>query len=81
MSRGVAELMSHYRTEGHSVKEHRIRIEIPGMPHFDRNYKEYRSVRLKESQIHLPNSTTARPVSTFSKSGLSTQFRQPLQSS
>ena len=50
MSRGVLELMSHYRTESHLVKEHRIRMEIPGMSLFDREEKELQGVPLSEAK-------------------------------
>ena len=50
LSRRVLELMSHYRTEGHLVKEHRIRMEIPGMPLFDREEKELQGVPLSEAK-------------------------------
>ena len=32
MSRGSLELMSHYRSDSHLIKEHRIRMEFPGIP-------------------------------------------------
>ena len=32
MSRGSLELISHYRSDSHLIREHRIRMEIPGMP-------------------------------------------------
>ena len=35
MSRGVLELLSHHKTEAHLTKEHRIRLETPGLPLFD----------------------------------------------
>ena len=34
-SRGVLELISHFKTDSHLVKEHRIRLEIPGLPRYD----------------------------------------------
>ena len=39
MSRGSLELISHYRTDSHLVREHRIRMEVPGMPLFDKEKK------------------------------------------
>ena len=50
MSRGVLELLSHYRTESHLLKEHRIRMDIPGMPLFDREEEELRGVPLSEAK-------------------------------
>ena len=40
MSRGVLELLSLFRTETHLLKEHRIRLETPGLPLFDQNENE-----------------------------------------
>ena len=39
MSRGSLELISHYRSDSHSVREHRVRMEVPGMPLFDKDKK------------------------------------------
>ena len=50
MSRDVLELMSHYRTEDHLVKEHRIRMELPGMPLFDRDEQELLGIPLSEAK-------------------------------
>ena len=50
MSRGVLELLSHYRTESHLIKEHRIRLEIPGMPLFDRYENELAGLPLQEAK-------------------------------
>ena len=49
MSRGVLELLSHFKTDAHLVKEHRIRLEIPGLPLFDRSEKELVGSALKEA--------------------------------
>ena len=40
MSRGVLELLSHFKTDSHLVKEHRIRLEIPGRSLYDKFEKE-----------------------------------------
>ena len=40
MSRGVLELLSHFKTDSHLIKEHRIRLEIPGMSLYDKFEKE-----------------------------------------
>ena len=50
MSRGVLELMSHHRTKGHLIKEHRIRMEIPAMPLFDREEQDLHGVSLSEAK-------------------------------
>ena len=40
MSRGVLELLSHFKTDSHLIKEHRISLEIPGMSLYDKFEKE-----------------------------------------
>ena len=50
MSRGVLELLSHYRTEGHLVREHRIRLETPGAPLFDQHENELLGIALQEAK-------------------------------
>ena len=50
MSRGVLELLSHYKTEGHLVKEHRIRLETTGTPLFDQNENELLGIALQEAK-------------------------------
>ena len=50
MSRGSLELMSHYRSESHLVKEHRIRMEVPGMTLFDKDEKELLGLSLQEAK-------------------------------
>ena len=42
MSRGTLELMAHYRCDSHLIKEHRMRMEIPGMALFDKNEREFK---------------------------------------
>ena len=49
MSRGALELLSHFKTDAHLVKEHRIRLETPGYPLFDRSEKELVGSALKEA--------------------------------
>ena len=46
----MLELLSHYRTESHLIKEHRIRLEIPGMPLFDRYENELAGLPLQEAK-------------------------------
>ena len=50
MSRGVLELLSHFRTEAHLLKENRIRLETPGLPLFDQNENELHGVGLQEAK-------------------------------
>ena len=50
MSRGVLELLSHYKTEAHLTKEHRIRLENPGLPLFVQEENELRGIGLQETK-------------------------------
>ena len=50
MSRGPLELISHYRSDTHLRKEHRIRMEIPGTPLFDKYGKEILGIALQEAK-------------------------------
>ena len=50
MSRGVLELLSHFRTDSHLIKEHRIRSEVPGMPLYDRHEKVLTGTALQEAK-------------------------------
>ena len=50
MSRGSLELMSHYRSDFHLIKEHRIRKEIPGMPLYDKQEREILGTALQEAK-------------------------------
>ena len=58
MSRGVLELLSHFRTDSHLVKEHRIRLETPGVPFFDRSEKALTGSALQEAK-KVAKETTA----------------------
>ena len=49
MRRGVLDLLSHFNTDAHLIKEHRIRLETPGLPLFDRTEKELLGNALKEA--------------------------------
>ena len=51
MSRGVLEVLSHYKTEEHLVKEHRIRLETPGTPIFDQYENELLGIALQEAKM------------------------------
>ena len=50
MSRGSLELMSHYRSDSHLIKEHRIRMEIPGMPLYDKEERKILGTALQEAK-------------------------------
>ena len=50
MSRGPLEVVSHYRTDSHLIKEHRIRMEITGMPLFDKDCKEILGTALQNAK-------------------------------
>ena len=50
MSRGPLELLSHYKTETHLLKKHRIRIETPGLPLYDRDEVELQGIALQEAK-------------------------------
>ena len=50
MSRGSLELISHYRSEAHLIKEHRIRMEVPGMSLYDKDQTELLNVALQEAK-------------------------------
>ena len=50
MSRRVLELLSSFRTDSHLVKEHRIRLETPGVPLYDRSEKALTGSALQEAK-------------------------------
>ena len=50
MSRGSLELLSHYKTETHLLKEHRIRMETPGLPLYDKEEVELQGIALQEAK-------------------------------
>ena len=69
MSRGVLELISHYRTDTHLVKKHRIRMEVPGMSLYDKDEKELLGIALqaakriaKETHPIVPQMDPRRPL-------------------
>ena len=47
MTKGPLEILSHYRTDAHLVKEHRIRMETPGLPLYDKYRNELTGMALK----------------------------------
>ena len=69
MSRGVLELISDYRTDTHLVKEHLIRMEVPGMTLYDEDEKELLGIPLqtakrvaKETHHFVPQLDSRRPL-------------------
>ena len=50
MSRGVLELLSHFKTDSHLIKEHRIRLEIPGVSIYDCSEKALTGSALQEAK-------------------------------
>ena len=61
MSRGALELLSHFRTETHLLKEHRIRLETPRLPLFDQNENELHGVGLQEAKRRARESHPIAP--------------------
>ena len=49
-TRGALELLSHYRTDTHLTKEHRIRLEIPGMTLYDKQERALLGLELQEAK-------------------------------
>ena len=47
MTKGPLEILGHYRTDAHLVKEHRIRMETPGLPLYDKHCNELTGMALK----------------------------------
>ena len=47
MTKGPLEILGHYRTDAHLVKEHRIRMETPGLPLYDKHCNELTGRALK----------------------------------
>ena len=58
-TQGALEILSQYRTEAHLIREHRIRMETPGLPLFGKNEKELVGLALEkagekaESEFHI----------------------------
>ena len=50
MSRGPLEMISHYKTESHLIKKHRIRMETPGLALYDREEVQLQGVALQEAE-------------------------------
>ena len=47
MTKRPLEILQHYRTDADLIKEHRIRMETPGLPLFDNNCEELSGMALK----------------------------------
>ena len=47
MTKGPLEIINHHCTDAHLIKEHRIRMETPGLPLFDKNCEELSGMALK----------------------------------
>ena len=61
MSRGMLELMAHYRCDSHLMKEHRIRMEVPEMVLFDKNERELQGMGLIEAKRIAKNTHPIAP--------------------
>ena len=61
MSRGTLELMAHFRCDSHLIKEHRMRIEIPGMALFDKKEQELQGMALIEAKKVAKNTHPNAP--------------------
>ena len=46
-TKGPLEILHHYRTDAHLVKEHRIRMETPGLPLYYKHCNEPTGMALK----------------------------------
>ena len=49
-TKGSFEILSHYRTDSHLVREHRIRMETPGLPLFGKDEQEITGPALVEAR-------------------------------
>ena len=49
-TRGALEILSHYRTEAHLIREHRIRMETPDLPLYRKNEQELVGLALEEAR-------------------------------
>ena len=56
MTKGAVEIMTHYRSESHLVREHRVRLETPGLPLFDKHERELLGSELQQA-IELAKKT------------------------
>ena len=58
-TKGSLEFLSHYRTDAHLVREHRIRMETPGMPLYGKNELELTGADLaaarEKAELEIPN--------------------------
>ena len=49
-TKGALEILSHYRTEAHLIREHRLRMETPGLPLYGKNEQELVGPSLDEAR-------------------------------
>ena len=56
------EILSHYRTEAHLTREHRIQMETPGLPLFDSNELELVGPALEDARARAEQELPIAPV-------------------
>ena len=61
-TKGPLEMLRHYRTDAHLVREHRIRMKTPGLTLFDKQSTELSGMVLKYARRE-PNRNTRLPPS------------------
>ena len=61
MTKGPIEILHHYRTDAHLVKDHRIRMETQGLPLFDQNCDEITGMALKYAKERARREYTIAP--------------------
>ena len=61
-TKGSLEILSHYRTEAHLTREHRIRMETPGLPLFDSNELELVGPALEDARAKAEQELPIAPV-------------------
>ena len=50
MSRGILEVLAHYKTDSHLIKKHGIRVDTPGVPLYDKNGCELQEIAVSEAK-------------------------------
>ena len=83
MSHGSLQLISHYRSEAHLIKEHRIRMEVPGMSLYDKDQLlgvALQGVKRKAKDTYpiAPQLDSCRPLCDKSLSQISVLLAAPL---
>ena len=61
-TKGSLEILSHYRTDAHLVREHRIRMETPGMPLFGKNEFELIGANLAAAREKAEQEIPIAPI-------------------